>query len=190
MRQEYMTRKPFTDSEFITGLKNNDELILSALYKKFFQVILKHVLHNNGTEDEARDIYQESIIVLYKNAQKPDFVLNCALQTYIFSVARRLWLKQLGKNAQLYRINREDEEEEFTDTGFDADAHEEKELQLEKMQESLEQMGEPCKTLILDFYINQLSMEEIAGKFGYTNSDNAKNQKYKCLQRLKRLFFE
>jgi hypothetical protein len=33
-------------------------------------------------------------------------------------------------------------------------------------------------------------MDEIAEKFGYTNSDNAKNQKYKCLQRLKKYFFE
>ena len=57
------------------------------------------------------------------------------------------------------------------------------------MNESLVDLGEPCKTLIEDFYINRLSMEEISEKFGYTNADNAKNQKYKCLQRLKRLFF-
>jgi predicted DNA-binding protein YlxM (UPF0122 family) len=55
---------------------------------------------------------------------------------------------------------------------------------------ALEGLGEPCKSIIEDFYIADLSMEEISVKFNYTNADNAKNQKYKCLQRLKKLFFE
>ena len=55
---------------------------------------------------------------------------------------------------------------------------------------SLEELGEPCATLIKDFYIRKMNMDEISDKFGYTNSDNAKNQKYKCLQRLKRLYFD
>ena len=54
---------------------------------------------------------------------------------------------------------------------------------------SLGLLGEPCKTLITDYYVKHMSMEEIADKFGYTNSNNAKNQKYKCLQRLKKIFF-
>ena len=54
----------------------------------------------------------------------------------------------------------------------------------------MENLGEPCKTILKDFYIYKLSMEEISDKFGYTNSDNAKTQKYKCLQRLKRTFFD
>ena len=58
------------------------------------------------------------------------------------------------------------------------------------MNNSLIELGEPCSELIKDFYINKLSMEQIAEKFGYTNADNAKTQKYKCLQRLKKYFFE
>lgn len=184
-----MAKKQFTDSEFIEGLKNNDELVLSHLYKKFFSIILKHILNNNGTEEEAQDVYQESIIVLYQNAQKPEFTLNCALQTYIYSIARRLWLKQLNKNSNVYKIDSNNEGLEFADVSEEINEYQEKELHISKMNESLESLGEPCKTLILDFYVQQLSMEDISEKFGYTNADNAKNQKYKCLQRLKRLFF-
>lgn len=32
-------------------------------------------------------------------------------------------------------------------------------------------------------------MQELALEFGYTNADNAKTQKYKCLVRLKKIFF-
>jgi hypothetical protein len=51
-------------------------------------------------------------------------------------------------------------------------------------------LGEPCKTIIEEFYLNSRSMQEICEQFGYTNADNAKTQKYKCLQRLKKLFFK
>jgi DNA-directed RNA polymerase specialized sigma24 family protein len=58
------------------------------------------------------------------------------------------------------------------------------------MEGALGELGEPCKTIIEDYYIHGRSMQEICEKFGYTNADNAKTQKYKCLQRLKKLFFQ
>jgi DNA-directed RNA polymerase specialized sigma24 family protein len=68
--------------------------------------------------------------------------------------------------------------------------HEEKDQQFLLMDKALLQLGEPCKTIIEDFYIHNKSMQDISEKFGYTNADNAKTQKYKCLQRLKKLFFQ
>ena len=65
----------------------------------------------------------------------------------------------------------------------------ENELKFELVGKAMDKLGEPCKSLITDFYIHDLNMNEISDKFGYTNSDNAKNQKYKCLQRLKKIFF-
>jgi DNA-directed RNA polymerase specialized sigma24 family protein len=68
-------------------------------------------------------------------------------------------------------------------------AIEDHEQRFVRMRESLASLGEPCRGIIEDFYMHDLSMEAIRDKFGYTNADNAKNQKYKCLQRLKKLFF-
>ena len=64
-----------------------------------------------------------------------------------------------------------------------------KEDDLKLMNISLEELGEPCKSILYDFYIAKLKMEKIAQKMQYTNAANAKNQKYKCLQRLKKIFF-
>ena len=57
------------------------------------------------------------------------------------------------------------------------------------MEKALLGLGEPCKSLLEAFYIQRKNMGEIAGSFGYTNAENAKNQKYKCLLRLRKLFF-
>lgn len=183
------TKVQFTDSQFIDGLRSGNNEILSALYKKYYTIVLKFIVNNSGSEEAAQDIYQETVIVLYENAQKPGFVLNCQLQTYIYSVAKRLWLKQLKKNGKTF-LFKEDEENEVVDVNEDLSKHEEKENDLEKMNKSLQELGEPCATLMKDFYVHKLNMDEIAEKFGYTNADNAKNQKYKCLQRLRKYFFE
>jgi DNA-directed RNA polymerase specialized sigma subunit len=57
------------------------------------------------------------------------------------------------------------------------------------MESALSKLGEPCKSLIEAYYFQKKNMQEIAANFGYTNADNAKTQKYKCLMRLKKLFF-
>ncbi len=179
----------YTEDQFIDGLRTGNNEVLNVLYKKYYNLVLKFIVNNSGTQDAAQDIYQETIIVLYENVQKPGFELNCQLQTYIYSIAKRLWLKQLKKNSKTF-LFKDDDENEVVDVTEDMSVYETKEAELEKMNQSLAELGEPCSTLIKDFYVQKLSMDEIAEKFGYTNADNAKNQKYKCLQRLKKSFFE
>jgi RNA polymerase sigma factor (sigma-70 family) len=182
-------KEQFTDNDFMVGLLNGNNDVLSALYKKYYNVVLKFILYNSGTSAAAQDIYQETIIVLFESVKKPGFELKCQLQTYIFSIAKRLWLKELKKNGKTF-LFKESEENNLVDVSEDLKEFDEKEAEIEKMNNSLIDLGEPCSELIKDFYINKLSMEEIAEKFGYTNADNAKTQKYKCLQRLKKIFFE
>jgi len=180
----------FTDREYIEGLRLNNDAVIRSVYKKFYPVIARLVLHNSGTEQEAKDVFQETVLVLYHHVQQPQFSLSCALQTYLYSVAKRLWLKQLHKKHGLYKLDeRFHEDEDVADTGSDLDVYEQREQNISRMKESVGQLGEPCKTLLEDFYTRHLSMNEIAEKFGYTNADNAKTQKYKCLQRLKKIFF-
>lgn len=180
-------KKSWTDAEFIEGIKNSDAKALTGLYKKFFKIVLRHVIANSGTEQEAKDIYQESILVLYYAARKDSFQLNCQLQTYIFSVAKRLWLKQIRNNGRTVSLEKVTSQVQEEDVQAEIEEYEQKEKELGAMTTGLERLGEPCKTLLTDFYYKKMGMEDIAEKFGYTNADNAKNQKYKCLQRLKRI---
>ena len=80
--------------------------------------------------------------------------------------------------------------EEFLPNEDETESHSDRDMQFSKMGSALQLLGEPCKTIIEDFYIHNKSMQDICESFGYTNADNAKTQKYKCLQRLKKLFFQ
>jgi RNA polymerase sigma factor (sigma-70 family) len=185
-----MATLTLTDNQYIEGLRLSDNAVIRTIYKKFYPAIMRMVLNNNGTEQEAKDVFQESILVLYHHVQKQNFILSCALQTYLYSVAKRLWLKQLSKKSGMLKLDeRFYEGDDFADSENEVSVYEEREQNLSRMQESIGQLGEPCKTLLTDFYMARLGMDEIADKFGYTNAENAKNQKYKCLQRLKKIFF-
>ncbi|WP_285057508.1 RNA polymerase sigma factor [Pedobacter ginsengisoli] len=177
-----------TDREVVLGILNNSEDALNKLYTGYFPMVLQFILNNNGDEDDAKDVYQEGIIVLYNKIKGGNFELSSKLKTYIYSVCRRIWLKKLAQQSR--KTSNIADFEDVIATEDDVEQHEEKDLQFEKMQAALLHLGEPCKTIIQDFYINNLSMQDICEKFGYTNTDNAKTQKYKCLQRLKKIFFQ
>ncbi|WP_262249277.1 RNA polymerase sigma factor [Parapedobacter soli] len=175
------------DEAIVEGVARGDADSLERLYRDYFPVVLNMVVKNSGTEEEAKDVFQEAVIVLYDKVKQQDFELTSRLKTYIYSVCRRLWLKQLGSKGRTFH-----DVTAYEDTiavEEDLALHEEKDVQLTMMEQALSELGEPCRTIIYDFYIADMSMQEICDKFGYTNANNAKTQKYKCLQRLKKLFF-
>lgn len=175
------------DLRAVDGIARGDTTVLESLYRDYYPMVLNMVIRNNGSEEEAKDLFQEAVIVLYDKVRQGEFELSSKLKTYLYSVCRRLWLKQLG--AQERAFHDVSGFEEVIPVSDDLATHRETEIQLTLMEQALNKLGEPCRTIIHDFYILNLSMQQICDKFGYTSSDNAKNQKYKCLQRLKRLFF-
>ena len=175
------------EQALLKGLANNDSKAVEALYKSHFNMIQHFVLNNSGSFDDARDIFQEAMITLYEKVQSSSFVLTCQIKTYLFSICKHLWLKrlhQIDKYSSPLSVH-----EESISVEEDIVAFEKKDAAFAIMDRALNSLGEPCKSLLEGYYINKKGMQELAKDFGYTNADNAENQKYKCLMRLKKLFF-
>jgi RNA polymerase sigma factor (sigma-70 family) len=176
-----------TEQSLLKGLAKNDAKAVETIYKENFNMVQTFVINNNGSSDDARDIFQEAMIVLYENTKNESFVLTCKITTYVYSICRRLWLKRLQ---QLSRFSSKVESlEEIVPVEEDLEVHEKRNADFLIMERALGNLGEPCKSLLEAYYLQKKGMTEIAESFGYTNADNAKNQKYKCLMRLKKLFF-
>lgn len=184
----------YSDIDFLNGIKTQDEHLLKALYHQYFRMIRHYVLMNNGNESDAKDIYHETLMVLIHAVQKEDFILHSSLSTFIFAIGKRLWLKHLNKHkntsseGDLYDFALEHTEEQ--ELHLYIEEHQQKEQYLQTMHQALQQLGNPCYELLKAFYFQHLSMDKIAEKMNYTSADVAKAQKYKCLQRLKKLFFK
>lgn len=172
----------------LKGLAKNDRKAIETIYKQNYAMVQNLILSNSGTDEDAKDIFQESLIVLYEKAISGTFELNCQIKTYVYSVSRRLWLKRL----QLQQKFEPEVEglEQTVPVEEDLEGHEQRNADFVIMEKAMMGLGEPCKSLLESYYMQKKSMVEIAADFGYTNADNAKNQKYKCLMRLKKLFFD
>lgn len=177
----------FNEQFLLKGLAKDDAKSIETIYKNNFNMIQAFVLNNNGTYDDAKDIFQEAMIVLYENVKSESFVLTCQIKTYLYSVCRRLWLKRLQYSNRF--TTPAESLEETVPVDDDIEHQEKLDADFAIMERALGSLGEPCKSLLEAYYLEKKDMTVIATTFGYTNADNAKNQKYKCLIRLKKLFF-
>ena len=174
------------ERSLLQGLARNDKKAIETIYKNNYNLVQALVINNSGTSEDAKDIFQEAMIVLYEKVQSGTFELKCQIKTFVYSVSKRIWLKRL---MQQNRFSISDGNEESISIDEEMEEHEKRNAEFVMMEKAMNGLGEPCKSLLEAFYLQKKSMQEIAGSFGYTNSENAKNQKYKCLMRLKKLFF-
>jgi RNA polymerase sigma factor (sigma-70 family) len=174
------------ETSLLQGLAKNDKRAVELIYKENYNIVQALVVNNNGTAEDAKDIFQETMIVLYEKVQSGAFELNCQIKTFIYSVSRRLWLKRLMYQN---RFSLSEGHEVIISVDDEVEEHEKRNTEFSMMEKAMSGLGEPCKSLLEAFYLRKRSMQEIAASFGYTNAENAKNQKYKCLMRLKKLFF-
>lgn len=175
------------DQLLLKSLENQQDRSINQIYLNHYKMVQNLILNNNGTLDDAADTFQEAMIVLYEKAIDPNFQLNCQLKTYIYSVCRRIWLKKLLQQKKMG--SQVVDFEDSISIEDDWEAFEIKQSNYNLMDEALKKIGEPCKSLLEAYYFNKKHMQDIAKEFNYTNADNAKTQKYKCLMRLKKLFF-
>ena len=171
----------------LKGLAQSDKASVEAIYSDNYAIIQSFILNNNGSVDDARDIFQEAMVVLYEKSRDTTFSLHCQIRTFVYSICRRLWLKRLQ---HLSKFSTQVESlEEIVPVEEEVEEHEKKNTDFLLMENAMGKIGEPCKSLLDAYYLQKKSMQDIAAEFGYTNADNAKTQKYKCLVRLKKLFF-
>ncbi len=175
------------EQDLLKGLAIGDKQTIELIYRDHYNLIQSLIINNNGSADDAKDIFQEAMIVLYEKVRSGRFELNCQLKTYLYSVSKRLWLKKLSANNR-FVISGADLEPSFP-VEEEVEAHEKRDAEFDMMEKAIASLGEPCKSLLEAYYLNKQNMQVIAATFGYTNADNAKNQKYKCLVRLKKIFF-
>jgi RNA polymerase sigma factor (sigma-70 family) len=165
------------EKEIFERIQKGDEKALEFLYKKYYRMMTKLVITNSGTEDEARDVYQDALVVFWQKATSGNLVLTSKISTYIYSICQNLWRKELDRKKRL-----SNEEKDVAVTP-DTDSAEREKI----VAKCIEQLGETCKKVLMYYYFEELSMQDIADKLGFANTDTAKTKKYKCKKKLDEL---
>jgi RNA polymerase sigma factor (sigma-70 family) len=175
-----------SDESIIRGIQCSDDRALAQLYKEYADMVGNLVRTNSGTGDDADDIFQDAIIILYEKIKSGKFVLSSSLKTFIYSISRNLWLYRLRQMKKNIEINESlivlPEDETGTDNFYEEGG------QQYDMMSCIRLLGESCRKILLMFYYDKLSTKEIAVKLNLAGSDYVKTQKYRCLQKLKSFY--
>ncbi len=172
-------------SEMLALIKKNDAATLKKLYRTNFSKVKSYVSKNHGDEQQAKDVYQEAFVAMWRNIKDNKFSAESetAINGYIYKIAKYKWLDHLrsSRYANTTFINREME--------YDEREIEENEMQNRKIKiimDSINNLGERCQLLMRLFYFEQKPYREIA-KIMSMDEASARNAKYRCQERLKKL---
>lgn len=168
----------FSDNDLLKMIADADSSAFRHMYKVYFPMVRYMVVKNSGSSDDAADLFQDVMVILYEKIRDHKLNLTCSLKTFIYSVARNQWLKRIKSRKQTVSFqNFEDfiilEEENILSMDLN-------------VKNLIQDLGDACRKLLILFYYRRKSMIEISAELNYANTDTAKNQKYKCLQRLKK----
>lgn len=168
------------------GQQNNEAL--RYLYHSHYEIVAKMVYKNSGSEEEAKDIFQDGLIVLYNQTKKPNFKLSSALQTFLFAICRNLWLMKLRRKKREVKL---DDSFNFLPEIGDSQlevliGNERQELVVQL----LDQLGDACKQVLHYFYFERLKMKEIMKLMNLSSEQVTKNKKANCLKKLRKFVLE
>lgn len=176
----------FTDEQLVDQLKLGNTNVFKVLYNDFSK-ITKFITQNSGGEEDAKDIFHEALIIFYEKIVNNEFELKSKLSTFLYSVCRNLWLYQLRDNKPLFfntLIDSNDEIENIPDN-VEEENSEAKENKLNIIRQKINELKEPCYSILMMFYFKKMSFKLIAEKLNYKSEKVVKNQKYRCIQKIK-----
>jgi RNA polymerase sigma factor (sigma-70 family) len=168
-----------TDEALIKGLKEQNSGCIKYLYKEYFPLAKSIVERNSGSYEDAEDIFQDSIVVLYKRLTKENITLKCSVKTFFFGICKNLWMQRLDRKWRLlYSENMAEEPAgsyEIIDKEFSEELLEKKRL----FQKHFITFPHRCQKILL-LYLKNLPLRKIAEELGLKNEEYAKSRKYNC----------
>lgn len=172
-----------TNAEIIRGILAGDQRIVNHLYEVEFPTVVRYIKRNSGNQDIAKDVFQDALLVLIEKVYHHHLELSCPVGNYLFSICRRQWSSHLRKNKRSKTLvdNYIGINDNFSSIGDDNFLD-----NFELVENAIERMGDRSKQLLECFYYKNMSWDEIARKLGYSNAASARNQKYKCLERIRK----
>jgi RNA polymerase sigma factor (sigma-70 family) len=162
-----MTQNMHPDQSFIEGLANNNSAVIQSIYKKFVPKVIHYIRNNSGDEDQAQDVVQEIMILLFNQAKEKKLQLTCPFDAYFFLLCKRKWLNELKKTSNKGVTIKDDfasMDESAQEMVIQTEIFDEKQQLFDTM---FLKLGDKCQELLKLSFVTK-TMEEVAEKLNVT----------------------
>jgi RNA polymerase sigma factor (sigma-70 family) len=175
----------FSDSELVKAIQEREmiEPAILQLYKDHAEITRSFIMGKGGTEQDADDIFQETVVSFIDSVQRSKFRQESGIRTFLISISKNLWYNEIRRRQRAgsrERLFEEDRDQE--DVGI-SEIIQDRELK-KQLNQLLHDLGDSCRKILELFYYENLSMKEIVSHLHYENEQVVRNKKYKCLQQL------
>ena len=170
-----------SNSELITGIRNHDSSILRYVYEYHYPLIEGYITNNQGSSEQARDIFQDAMIIIYKRIRANELELSCKFGTYLYAVCKNIWMQERKKYLKRAEKLRH-QPLEVHDPGPADDPLLQSHL-TELFNKHFETLSRDCQK-ILSMYFNNFSLEDIRAAMNYKDLHHTADRKYRCKKSL------
>ncbi len=166
--------------KYLKGFISGNKAVIKDLYTVLFPKVKRYIERNSGTDGDAKDVFQDALMLTYQKLKTNTFRLDCSLTTYIFAVSRYIWMNNLRKKGKVLLYQELPEIKSVLSSDIIEEIHaNERHLLYQKY---FLKLGEQCQQLLLLFFSGK-SMKEIATEMNYSLGYTRK-KKFKCKQQL------
>ena len=176
----------YNSTELISQLKNGSSDAYNPLYEKSYPSVEKFIVNNSGTVNDAKDIFQDTLLVLFKKVREDNFELTASLKTYVIAISKNLWFKKLRHISNQQETSLTDFHSNKFFCEIESAILKEKSY-WERLQIYLTKISSHCNNLLKSMFFKSKTIEDIQLEYGYTSKHNAQNQKHKCLQQVRKV---
>jgi RNA polymerase sigma-70 factor (ECF subfamily) len=176
-----------SENQIIERIRQGGQSELGMIYESYRTEFLQWISKEyHCSEDDSKDIFQLTILIFYDNVKSGKLEhLVSSIKTYLFAIGKNVAKENMRKARRTTPINQEKWLKEHLIDEPDSRIEDDAFIIAKK---ALEQLGQPCQKLVELFYYEKKSMDEISVRLNYKNAETAKNQKCKCMARLRKLF--
>lgn len=177
------------NNTILLRLKNDDPRIITELYKKYKDVFTNTLRKKYSwlSINDIEDFYSESYNALYRNVKNGRLKkLECSFQTYIIQIGIHKVIDKIRKDKK--KVNKEIIEYLPSEELLSLDFFEKDDLTIVKnrlIAEIIERLTNPCKLLLNLFWYGGKRDKEIVELTDYTSTATVKNQRSRCMKKLK-----
>ena len=174
-------RTKFSEEEIVRGIRAHDSAVLEHIYRSNFPVIESFVIHHQGSTEEAKDVFQEGMIITYRKIRDRKLELSCKFGTYLYAVCKKVWIQERKKEL-LHAEKLRQQPMMVHDPGPAIDPLM-RQYQKELFRKHYSQLSKDCQR-ILSMFFKDYSVEEIQKEMNYKDIHHAADRKYRCKKSL------
>lgn len=176
-----------TNNKFIQGLKSGDDGVIKEIYESNLPTLTSWIKKNNGSDDDALDIFQEGIESIIKKIFQDKIPEQINFKAYLFTICKNKWFDHLKDKKRDERV-RDEELVRYTneyqeDHAFD-DQDKKANIKL-MLDESFELLSSTCQQ-VLSLLESGLSPAEVALQMKMSNANTVYRRKFACYESWKK----